>query len=130
MANDTLGVRDGRLAPCPASPNCVSSDAADPSKRVDPLRLRVDAERAWEILQGVLAGMPRTSIVRRGDDYLHAEARTLIFRFVDDVEFHLRPSEGVIAVRSASRVGYSDLGVNRRRVDEIRDALRRQGVVD
>jgi uncharacterized protein (DUF1499 family) len=64
--------------------------------------------------------MTRMKIVEEKDDYLHAEARSLIFRFVDDVEFYLPAPEKVIHVRSASRVGYSDMGVNRKRVEEIR----------
>ncbi|MEN6507422.1 MAG: DUF1499 domain-containing protein, partial [Smithella sp.] len=66
------------------------------------------------------SGMKRIKIVAEKEDYLHAEAKSLIFRFVDDVEFYFPANEKIIHVRSASRVGYSDMGVNRKRVEEIR----------
>jgi uncharacterized protein (DUF1499 family) len=73
--------------------------------------------------------LPRTRIVKETEDYLHAECRSALFRFVDDLELQLRPSESIIAVRSASRLGYSDLGVNRRRVEGLRESLTRLGVL-
>ena len=84
----------------------------------------------WSQLTDTVSALPRTTIVSESEDYLHAECKSLIFRFVDDLEFHLRPDEQLIAVRSASRLGYSDLGANRRRVEQIRNALREQGVID
>ncbi len=114
-----LGVTETGLAPCPGSPNCVSSwtDAAD--RRVEPLRYAGDAARARVRLLEVLGGMERVRIVRSDDDYIHAEFRSAVFGFVDDVEFHFNPP-GVIQVRSASRSGYYDFGVNRARVETIR----------
>lgn len=114
-----LGVTDGRLAPPPLSPNCVSSDA-DGEHAIEPFAIEGDPAAAWDALCKSVAGLPRTTIVTRTDDYLHAECRSLFFRFVDDLELHLRPDDGIIAVRSASRVGRSDLGVNRKRVDRLR----------
>lgn len=122
------GVRDGRLADCPISPNCVCSDASNPSRRVAPFALAMGPERAWELLEEAVAALPRSRIVSRDDRYLHAETRTLI-GFVDDLELHLRPDEGLVAVRSASRLGWSDLGVNRGRVEALRGRLRERGVV-
>jgi uncharacterized protein (DUF1499 family) len=124
-----LGLHDGRLQPCPASPNCVSSDAADATHRVEPFDLVGEPQAAWQVLQDTVRAFPRTAIMTVTPDYLHAEFRSFLFRFVDDVEFHLRPAEGIIAVRSASRVGYSDLGVNRERVENLRQALRIRGMV-
>lgn len=117
-----LGPSNGRLAPCPDSPNCVSSFAEDQEHAIEALRYQVTEEAAREALMDVVAAMPDTSLVSEGEDYLHYEFRTRIMRFVDDVEFLFR--DGVIHVRSASRVGYSDLGVNRRRVEEIRTRFR------
>ncbi|HSO06580.1 MAG TPA: DUF1499 domain-containing protein [Pelomicrobium sp.] len=124
-----LGIDGGRLAPCPDSPNCVSSDATDPSHRIEPFRLAAAPEKAWAELQSVLGKMPRVTIAQRSADYLRAEFASAVFGFVDDVEFHLRAQDGVIAVRSASRTGYYDFGVNRRRVEDLRDALRQRGAV-
>ncbi len=121
-----LGPRDGRLSDCPATPNCVSSSAGDPEHRVDPLPYQGEASATVEAIAAALSGEPRTRIVTRDDGYLHAEATSRVFRFVDDVEFLADPAAGVIHVRSASRVGRSDLGVNRRRVERIRQALARR----
>jgi uncharacterized protein (DUF1499 family) len=129
MKVPSLGVVDGRLAPCPASPNCVSSDAAEARHAIAPLALAVAVPDAWRAAREAVAALPRTRIVTETGDYLHAECRSALFRFVDDVELHLRPAEGVIAVRSASRVGYGDLGVNRRRVEALRSALRARGAL-
>ncbi|MEE4379980.1 MAG: DUF1499 domain-containing protein [Candidatus Competibacteraceae bacterium] len=125
-----LGVENGRLAACPASPNCVSSDAAaDASHFIEPYRLQVEPAEVWLQLTSIVKAMPRTSMIFVNDDYLHAESKSLIFRFVDDLEFHLRPAEFQIAVRSASRLGYSDLGANRRRVEQVRETLQAQGLI-
>ncbi len=120
---DDLGLIDGRLGPCPSSPNCVASDAADADHQVEPLRYQGDPAGVWTALTSVLTDLPRTTIVTSDDQYLHAEVSSRLFGFVDDVEFHLRPGEGLIAVRSASRIGYSDMGVNAERIETIRQAL-------
>lgn len=123
------GVVDGRLAPCPRTPNCVGSDETRPRHQIAPFELAAPPDRAWRALREELSRWPRTRIVRDEPGYLHAECASRVFRFVDDLELHLRPAEGRIAVRSASRIGYSDLGVNRRRVEALREALRARGVV-
>jgi uncharacterized protein (DUF1499 family) len=118
-----LGAADGRLAPCPDTPNCVSTQAADEAHRIDPLPYDGSAEEAMARLRAVLADLPRTRVVTATDAYLHAECRSLVFRFVDDVEFLLDGRDRVIHFRSASRAGRSDLGVNRRRMEAIRQAF-------
>ena len=117
------GVKNGLLAPCPSSPNCVSSDEGDSEHHVAPFLLAVPPEKAWTIVREIVSGMPRTHIATERADYLHAECRSFLFGFVDDLELHLRPGEGIIAVRSASRLGYSDFGVNRRRIEDLRASL-------
>ena len=115
-----LGVRDGRLKPPPQTPNGVSSQATDDAHRVEPLRFEGDAVQAFARLHELIARRPGAAIVAEAPGYLHAEFSTRWLRFVDDVEFHLDPSGRVIQVRSASRLGHSDLGTNRRRVEAIR----------
>jgi len=117
---DNLGVHDGKLAPCPDTPNCVSSQAQDDAHRMAPIPFDGDADEALVRLKAVLAGQPRTTIVSADGDYLHAECVSLLFRFVDDVEFLVDREAKVIHFRSASRAGRSDLGVNRKRMEEIR----------
>jgi len=116
---------DGKLPPCPSSPNCVSSQSTDPEHGVNPLRFSGTAARAMADLRTMLAGMKRTRIVTETNTYLHAECASFLFRFVDDLEFQVTEQEQVIHVRSASRLGYSDLGVNRRRVEELRASWER-----
>lgn len=123
------GVTGGRLAACPDSPNCVSSQSADPRHAIDPLRYEGTAQTARERLVKAISGMKRARIVAAEERYIHAAFTSALFRFVDDVEFLLDEGTRTIHVRSASRVGYSDLGVNRRRVEEIRsrfDALNKE----
>jgi uncharacterized protein (DUF1499 family) len=117
-----LGVRDGRLAACPTSPNCVSSQAADDRHRIVPLAFRGDPDAAWARLGAILSARDDTRVLESQADYLRVEFRTRI-GFVDDAEFALDRDARVIHARSASRVGYSDLGKNRRRIEEIREVL-------
>lgn len=114
------GVTDNRLSPCPTSPNCVSSLSADKSHYVEPLTYEVTLEEAREKLISVIHSMKRAEIVTAEIDYIHATFKSALFGFVDDVEFSFDDQRKVIDVRSASRTGYSDLGVNRKRVEEIR----------
>lgn len=116
----SLGVRDGKLAACPESPNCVSSHMTDETHRIDPLPYAGSGADALARLSAIVRSLPRTTIVTEKPDYLHAECTSRIFRFVDDVEFLADDRAKVIHVRSASRLGSSDLGVNRKRIELIR----------
>ncbi len=120
---DDLGAKEGRLAGCPDSPNCVSTAATDDEHSVAPLTFDGTAEEAMVRLKGVIESLPRTVVVTANESYLHAEFTTLIFRYTDDVEFQVNPEENTIQIRSASRTGYSDLGANRARVEAIRTAF-------
>ena len=122
----TLGLADGRLAACPERPNCVSSEAQKPDQRVAPLPLGGDPREGWERLRAAVGTLPRTRIVTESTDYLHAESRSALFGFVDDLELRRDPDAGVAHVRSASRLGYSDMGVNRQRVESLRAAVTAQ----
>ncbi len=128
-APEDLGVRDGRLAPCPDSPNCVSSAASDDRHAIAPLRLEADADRVWEEIARLLEATPRVRIVSRDERYLHAEFTTRLMRYVDDVELLRQPDGREIAVRSASRVGYGDMGANRKRIEWLRGELAERGLV-
>jgi uncharacterized protein (DUF1499 family) len=124
-----LGVTNSELAACPTSPNCVSSDAADPEHYIAPLQLSGSPEEAWAIVHSLVAALPRTRIITTDSTYLHAECRSTIFGFVDDLEIHLRPGENLMAVRSAARLGYTDFGVNRKRVERLRAGLLKAGML-
>jgi uncharacterized protein (DUF1499 family) len=117
---ESIGVRDGRLAACPSSPNCVCSQDENQRHSIEPLAASHDTAADLDRLVRLIERLPRTRIANREESYLHVEFRSLILRFVDDVEFLVDRDGGLIHVRSASRVGYSDLGVNRRRVERIR----------
>jgi uncharacterized protein (DUF1499 family) len=120
---DDLGLTDGRLAPCPESPNCVSSGASDEEHAIEGFRFSSGPTEAWAAAAAAVAGLPGTEIIVQTDDYLHAESTTRLMRYVDDLELHLRAGEQTIAVRSASRVGHSDMGANRERVEALRALL-------
>ena len=126
---DSLGVTAGRLAPCKPTPNCVSSqaDPGDAVHYVAPLSAGADAERTFAALRREVRATPRVTVVSDAPQYLYAEYRSRIFGFVDDVEFWLDPRAGVIHVRSASRLGRGDLGVNRARVERLRVRLAETG---
>lgn len=118
-----LGVVDGRLRRCPASPNCVCSEGETDGHAIDPLHFAGSPEAAWTRLIAVIEATPSAHILSREDNYLRAEFVTPLMRYVDDVEFRLTPES--IHVRSASRVGRSDLGANRTRVESLRAAFER-----
>jgi uncharacterized protein (DUF1499 family) len=124
------GAKAGLLAACPERSNCVSSDATEPKRAIAPFRLKIPPAEAWSELKRVIEATPDTMIVRATPDYLSAEFTTGRLRFTDDVEFLLRAAQKEIAVRSASRFGYYDFGVNRERVEKLRAQLREKGVVE
>ena len=110
------------LTPCPASPNCVSSLASDENHYVAPLAGAGDVATTIERLTDVLDDISRVKWEQTAPNRITATFKSLIFRFVDDVDFFVR-EDGTIDVRSASRIGYSDLGANRRRVEDLRERL-------
>lgn len=117
-----LGVQDGRLAPCKRTPNCVSSQA-DPQDRehyISPIAFRGSMAE----LRAVVESMPRVTVITADVYYLYAECRTRLMRYVDDLELYYDPRAGVVQVRSASRLGRRDFGVNRARVEELRGLTR------
>ncbi|MDB9321478.1 DUF1499 domain-containing protein [Nodularia spumigena CS-591/04] len=115
-----LGVNNGKLASCPNSPNCVSSQDTDPQHIISPLTFTSNPQTALANLKAIIQSLPRTKIITETEDYLYAEFKSALMGFVDDVEFYLDPQANVIQVRSASRLGQSDLGVNRQRIETIR----------
>jgi uncharacterized protein (DUF1499 family) len=120
---DDLGVRDGRLAACPPSPNCVSSLADHSAQGVAPLEPSGPAMQRMSMLRGALSDMPGVTIITERPGYLHAVARTRWLGFVDDLELLVDDASDVVHVRSASRIGHSDLGANRARVEALRGRL-------
>jgi uncharacterized protein (DUF1499 family) len=116
---ENLGVQNGRLSDCPSKPNCVNSRAMDEEHAVTPFQYEGKRKEAFNRLKKVVESFERTTIIEEKENYLRVECRSAIIGFVDDVEFYF-PEEKVIHVRSASRLGYSDLGVNRKRVEKLR----------
>ena len=114
-----LGATNGHLAECPATPNCVSSQTEREDRRMPPWAFSGDPQAAFERLRQAVEAVPRTHVVSASGGYLHVECTSAFFRFVDDVEFLVDPSQSVIHFRSASRVGRSDFGVNRRRMKAL-----------
>ena len=120
-----IGLNDGRLAPCSGKPNCVISQGGDKQHHIEPITYEGGKNGAVETIEQVVQGMAGTRIVTQTDHYLHIEFRSKLIGFVDDVEFFF-PDTGIIHMRSASRVGYSDFGVNRKRLEKIRAVFQKR----
>ena len=120
---------DARLAPCPGTPNCVSSEAGEGEAAIEPIALNGPARPGWERLTALVREMGGR-VIQEDPGYLWASFQTPLFRFIDDLELRLDERNGVVQVRSASRVGYSDRGVNRRRVEELRQRFEAAGGTD
>lgn len=118
------------LPPCPNSPNCVSSLATDRVHFIAPFKIVGAIDAASVALKNALLSQSRTVITQEMENTLHAEATSLIFRFVDDVDVLLDSEARVFHIRSASRVGYGDFGVNRKRVEKLRSQLQAAGVIE
>jgi uncharacterized protein (DUF1499 family) len=119
----TLGAPGGRLAPCPDRPNCVSSQAGPGPQAIAPLTFQGDPDAAMKALAAAIATLPGATIVTVRADYVHAEFASAVMGFVDDGEFALDAGAKVIHVRSAARLGHSDFGVNRQRIETLRAAF-------
>jgi uncharacterized protein (DUF1499 family) len=111
---------DGKLRPCPDSPNCVCSEHESREHWIEPLSFSGEANAAWQRLTDILRNFPRTKIVAETADHIEGRVRTRIFRFEDVLEFRLDRIANLIHIRSASQIGYSDFGANHRRVESLR----------
>ena len=120
---EKLMVRDQSLLPCPTSPNCVSTMATEESQAIAPYRFQQPLYEAKARLIQIFSGFPRTELVKEEEAYLHFEARSFLFQFVDDVEFQFDEDTHTIHFRSASRSGHYDFGVNRKRMKDLRGML-------
>lgn len=129
QAPTDLGVRDGRLKPPAATPNSVSSQAALYPGRADaliaPLPATGDATASMAKLEALVQALPGAAVIRREPGYLYVQFTTRLMKYVDDAEFWFDPAAGVIQVRSASRLGQSDMGANRARIEALRGLLGR-----
>jgi uncharacterized protein (DUF1499 family) len=112
-----------RLTPCPSSPNCVSSLSEDRKHAIEPLQYTGSRDEARNRLIGLLDKQAAARVTINEKDYIQVEFHSQIFRFIDDVEFLFSDEEKIIHVKSASRIGYSDLGANRKRVERMRRAF-------
>lgn len=123
MRPSNLGVRNGHLADCPSSPNCVSSQSRDHSHYLAPVAIQANHAEIWDRLVVVIRRMPGSRIIQLEPNYLYAEFTSSLWKFVDDVEFYLDQNAKLLHFRSASRIGYSDMGVNRKRIETIINQL-------
>jgi uncharacterized protein (DUF1499 family) len=117
---DNLGLKNNLLLSCPESPNCVLSQQSDEKHRIQPLAYTGSLEVGKARLSQVILSLENTRIIIQNRDYWHVEFTSRWLRFIDDVEFYFVESEPLIHLRSASRLGYSDFGANRKRVEKIR----------
>jgi uncharacterized protein (DUF1499 family) len=118
-----LGINDNELTPCPKTPNCVNSQTGSDKHYIEPIKYAGTQQQAHDRLLQIIESEKRTKILTDQENYIRVEFTSALFRFVDDVEFYFpedKTNETIIHVRSASRVGSSDLGVNRKRIERIR----------
>ena len=114
---------DPQLKLCPESPNCVSTQTQQKNKKMDPIPFKLDPKEVIKVIQGVVKSLPNTHLEKESLNYLHYTFKSKIFRFTDDVEFLIDAEQKLIHFRSASRTGYSDMGVNKKRMTEIKKAI-------
>ena len=122
-----LGVNSGQLMPCPKTPNCVSSQATDKKHFIPPIHFIGASQDAQDRLLQILKAWKRTKITVVQENYIRVEFTSKIFRFIDDVEFYFRSTKTgkiIIHFRSAARLGHSDLGANRKRIEQIRNKFK------
>ena len=129
-ATQAKPVTEKQLPSCPDSPNCVSSQATDSDHFIAPFKIVGNVDRAWSALKKALASQSRTVITNETSDTLHAQATSLVFRFVDDIDLIMDREARLIYVRSASRTGHSDFGVNRKRVEMLRTQLQQVQIIE
>lgn len=122
-----LGEKFGVLKPPPRTPNAVSSQASGGYHQIAPLAYRGTPEQALMAVRAIIENTPRAQLVEIKNDYLYAEYTSALLGFVDDVEFYFPRDAKIIHVRSASRLGSSDFGVNRKRIETIRARLAQTG---
>jgi uncharacterized protein (DUF1499 family) len=124
--DSNVGLDNDKLKPCPDSPNCVSSMSEDLSHYIEPFKYEGTPQEAMKKLLLIIKSLSRTQVIVSENNYIHAEFKSMVFRFVDDVEFYFDDQAAIIHVRSASRVGYSDFGANRKRIEKIREQFSRE----
>jgi uncharacterized protein (DUF1499 family) len=127
---DYYNMESPRYLDCPDTPNCVSSLAKNPKYRVEPFRLKKEPKSSWDIVKETVGSLPRTKIVSANSNDIQAECTSMIFRFTDDLLLHLTPADGIIHIRSSSRTGYLDLGVNRDRIESLRKKLQEKDIIE
>ena len=115
-----VGIIDGKFHPCPSSPNCVSTQSTDEKHKMEPLKFEGSLEEVKSKIINIIKSLKRSKIITDSENYLHIEFRTAVWRFVDDVEFYFDDTEKIIHFRSAARLGYSDMGVNKKRMENIK----------
>lgn len=131
-AGKHLTVNEGNilsLEGCYPLPNCVSSSTSVLYNRTSQFELLIPPKDAWPLIKGVVANIPRTEIVESDDVYIHARCKSLVFKFVDNLELLLHPEQNRISVRSSSMIAIFDLGVNRRRIYKLRKQLEEMKII-
>ncbi|TGN10063.1 DUF1499 domain-containing protein [Leptospira ilyithenensis] len=121
----SLGIKEGKLTACPKTPNCISSfsETNDAEHFRSPVAYKKPLPEAFAILKKKITDYERTNIIQEGGNYIYVEFTSLIMRYVDDVEFYFDEKNKLLHFRSASRLGKSDLGVNRKRIERILTGL-------
>jgi uncharacterized protein (DUF1499 family) len=128
--NHAISASEKNLPPCRDTPNCVSSQAQDDKHFIEPFKIKGNAAEAWKVLKELINQQSRLVITHETVNRIHAEATSLVFQFVDDIDLIHDSHTNLIHVRSASRTGHSDFGVNRKRIETLRLQLQKAHVID
>ncbi|VAW56062.1 hypothetical protein MNBD_GAMMA07-2704 [hydrothermal vent metagenome] len=124
-----LGIYNNTFSHCPVTPNCISSDATDKKHKIDFLKLNAEYKNNWQAIHNAVNTLSNTKIVTFNETYIHAECSSTVFGFVDDLQLHLRENGENIAIKSAARLGHSDFGVNKKRIEKLREQLLKDNVI-
>ncbi|GAB4228093.1 MAG: DUF1499 domain-containing protein [Chlamydiales bacterium] len=124
LRQPSLGLKGEPLQPCQSAiKNCASTLGKDKEDLLTPLPIYKDTQTSLEILSSIIESLPRARIIKKDLNYIHAEIRSKVFRFTDDLEVYVNEKRGTIDLKSASRIGYYDFGVNKHRIKHVRKAF-------
>jgi len=124
-----LGLYDGAFSPCPSSPNCISSEAKNNNQYINFFTININHGNSWQAIHDTVSALKKTKIITFDNNYLHAESASNFFGFVDDIQLHLRKNGQFVAIKSAARLGHSDFGVNRKRIEHLRQQLLSKNII-
>ncbi len=124
-----IGVVNGIFSACPETPNCINSQAENEAQKIDGFLLNTKHPSSWKRLVDMVDKIPRSKITHQTGNYIHAEISSALWGFIDDLQLYLTASDNHVAIKSAARSGYTDFGVNRKRLENLRQQLIKNQII-